>query len=568
MNLIRLFVESPVKVAVGALLISLFGTVALLRMPMQLIPEVETPMLTIETRWPGASPQEIEQEIVHEQEAQLKSVEGVIKMSSESADSLGRILLEFSVGSDMEKALLDVNSRLNQVPEYPEDADQPVISTSNVDDRPIARFQLTNRRIGDETLASLQEKYASNEELVRGLERIRETKNDGLAMLRLRELASRFPEANEAFPKDAVEVVTLKRFTEDEIESRFERVDGVSQAEITGGLEDELQVIVDPEQLAARSLTIDDVARVLRGQNQDTSAGDYSEGKRRYVVRTLGQFRSTKQVEEQLLIVQNGAPVYVRDVARVRLGYKKPDGVTRRFGVSTIGVNVLRETGANVLDVMDRLRETTNELNEGLLADRGLQLVQTYDETEYIYSAVGLVQENIFVGSALTMIVLMMFLHMGARTVIVAPMILGTSVAAAYLSPWFFVIALALIVGSGFWWARGALVVCLMIPISIIGTFMVMQLMGRTLNVISLAGLAFAIGMLVDNAVVVLENIYRRHDELSRRSRLRSAGVRKSGARSFRRRSRRSPSFCRSSSFSRRRGSCSATSRSPSRRRR
>ncbi|MFN9550669.1 MAG: efflux RND transporter permease subunit, partial [Pirellulaceae bacterium] len=112
-------VKSPAKVIVGVLLVALFGTVALLRMPMQLTPEVQTPTITIETRWPGASPQEVEQEIVIEQEEQLKGVEGVVKMSSESTDSLGRITLEFLVGTPMERAVVDVIGRLEQVPQYP-----------------------------------------------------------------------------------------------------------------------------------------------------------------------------------------------------------------------------------------------------------------------------------------------------------------------------------------------------------------------------------------------------------------------------------------------------------------
>ncbi|MEQ9071586.1 MAG: efflux RND transporter permease subunit, partial [Gimesia chilikensis] len=141
----------------------------------------------------------------------------------------------------------------------------------------------------------------------------------------------------------------------------------------------------------------------------------------------------------------------------------------------------------------------------------GLQLVQVYDETDYIYSSVDLVKNNIFIGGALTMIVLMSFLHLGIRTLIVVPFIILSAVAAAYISPWFFAVCLALIIGAGFWFARGALVVGLAIPTSIIGTFLILGLMGRSLNVISLAGLAFAVGMLVDNAVVVLENIFRRY---------------------------------------------------------
>ncbi|MBI1309918.1 AcrB/AcrD/AcrF family protein [bacterium] len=508
MHLIGSFIRNPVKVSVGVLLTALFGLVALDRMPMQLTPEVQRPTITVETRWPGASPQEVEREIILEQEEQLKTVEGVVRLLSESADSKGTITLEFQVGTNMEESLLKVNSRLQQVPEYPEDADQPIISTSNSSDRPIAWFIFSARQPTDKELVEFQQRHP---ELAEHIEPVRQAHNIGLATLRLRGLAAEYPEVKaELLPPDGLDVTKLRRFAEDEIEARFERVPGVSQANVLGGLEEELQVVIDPDELAARQLTILDVRRVLRGQNADTSAGDFWEGKRRWVVRTLGQFRDIEEVEKQILATRDGSPVYVRDVAEVRLGFKKPDGLVRRFGESSIAVNCIRETGANVLDVMDGLKEARADIDENILRPRGLQLTQVYDETEYIYSAVDLVQQNIFIGGALTMIVLMLFLHLGMRTLLLAPGIVAAAIAAAYLSPWFFAISLALIIGAGFWFARGALVVGLAIPISIVGTFLILGLLGRSLNVISLAGLAFAVGMLVDNAVVVLENIFRR----------------------------------------------------------
>jgi HAE1 family hydrophobic/amphiphilic exporter-1 len=509
MQLIESIIRNPVKVTVGVLLVVLFGLVALDRMPMQLTPEVQRPTISVETSWPGASPQEVEREIVLEQEEQLKSVEGVVKLSSQSSDSKGTITLEFQVGTKMDEALLKVNSRLQQVPEYPEDADQPIISTSNASDRPIAWFILSSRCPTDADLAAFQKEHP---EIEKELQRVRDTENLGLAMLRLRLLGKDHPEVKEKLlPPDGTDVTKLRRFAEDEIEARFERVSGVSQSNVLGGLEDELQVVIDPEQLAARELTIADVRAVLRGQNTNTSAGDFWEGKRRWVVRTVGQFRSVEEVESQLLAVRGGAPVYVRDVATVRHGYKKPDGLVRRFGESSIAINCVRETGANVLDIMDGLREARADIDENILKPRGLQLTQVYDETEYIHSAVDLVKQNIFIGGALTMIVLMLFLHLGVRTLMIAPFVFVSAVAAAYVSPWFFAVSLAIMIGAGFWFARGALVVGLAIPTSIVGTFLILGLMGRSLNVISLAGLAFAVGMLVDNAVVVLENIFRRY---------------------------------------------------------
>jgi HAE1 family hydrophobic/amphiphilic exporter-1 len=506
MHLIESFIGNPVKVTVGVLLVALFGVVALERMPMQLTPEVQTPTITVQTRWPGASPQEIEREITLEQEEQLKSVEGLKKMSSQSSDSQSRIALEFLVGTDMDEALLKVNSRLQQVREYPEDADQPVISTANSDDRPIAWFMLSARRPSDQQLVEFRDRHPK---LASRIQAIRESHSEGLRVFRLRAMAVDHPEVTELLPPD-VDVTRMRRFAENEIESRFERVPGISQSNVFGGLEEELQVIVDAEKLAARQITIADVQRVLRGQNKDTSAGDFSEGKRRWVVRTLGQFRDPEAVKNQLLVVQNGAPIYVGDVAEVKLGFKKSTGVVRRFGEVSISLNCIRESGANVLEVMEGLREANRRINAEVLEPLGLQLSQVYDETDYIYSAIALVRQNIFLGGALTMIVLMVFLHLDVRTLLVVPLVVAAALAATYVSPWFAVPGLLILIAAGFWLARGALLVGAAIPTSIIGTFLILGLLGRSLNVISLAGLAFAVGMLVDNAVVVLENIMRR----------------------------------------------------------
>ncbi len=154
------------------------------------------------------------------------------------------------------------------------------------------------------------------------------------------------------------------------------------------------------------------------------------------MVRTLGQFRTPEQVRNQLLAVRDGAPVYVRDVADVRLGFKKPDGLVRRFG------EIEHRDQLRPRDGRQRARRDGGRsarpprmLNEEILNPSGLILTQVYDETEYINSSVNLVQQNIFIGGALTMIVLMLFLHLGVRTLLVIPLILATALAAVYCQP-------------------------------------------------------------------------------------------------------------------------------------
>ena len=415
MKIIEYSTNNPVKVAVGAIFILLFGLLALFRIPVQLVPDVEKPQITVETRWIGASPQEIEQEIIHEQEEMLKSVENLRKLTSKSFNGRGEILLEFGVGVDKSTALLDVANKLDQVQEYPENVDEPVISTVNTGDRPIAWF----------TLRTL--------------------------------------------PGNNIDVTDLRDFAEDHIESRFERVPGVANSNIHGGAEREMQVIIDPHALASSQLTILDVRRALISTNINISGGDIDEGKNRFVVRTLGQFKSVEEIENLVITKRDDIPVYVRDIAEVKLGYKKLEAFVRQKNEPSIAVNAQREVGANVLTVMKGLREACLELNENLLRDRGLVLEQVYDETEYIKSSIGLVRQNIVVGGILAVMILLLFLR-----------------------SW-----------------RSTLVIGLAIPISAVGTFLMVTLLGRSLNVVSLAGIAFAVGMVVDSAIVVLENIYR-----------------------------------------------------------
>ena len=466
MNLIEASVANPVKVAVGVLLVTLFGSLALVTMPIQLTPEVQIPTISVEARWLGASPQEIEREIVQPLEEQLRTVEGLVKLSSDSSDSKGTVELEFAIGTNMDQALVKTNTRIQQVRDWPIDADRPVIRTASTNDRPIA-WLILGQAVPEP--AALEKAKVDHPALAAELDRVLAARTPDLALYRLRRLVAAHPELESIKPPD-IDVEAMRRMAEDDIESRLERIDGISAADLVGGRADELQVIVDPQLLAARQLTIDDLRLALANQNKDTSGGDFWEGKRRYVVRTLGQFRSPEQVEGVIITRREGKPVYVRDVARVQLGTKKPSGVVRRFGARNIAVKITREQGANVLETMRRLRQVTDDIDRNLLGKRGLSLTLVYDETDYINSAIGLVKDNIVVGGLLTVATLLVFL----RNI------------------------------------RSTLIVALAIPVSIVGTFLALSLFGRTLNVISLAGMAFAVGMLVDNAVVVLENIFTR----------------------------------------------------------
>ncbi len=425
MNLIRLSIDRPVAVISAVLMVIMFGVLALTQIPIQLTPDVRKPVISLQTIWPGAAPVEIEREITNRQEEVLKGIKGLEQITSQSQDGRSRITLEFAVGTNMGESLLLVSNRLDRVNGYPDEADEPSIRTASSDDNPITWIVL-----------------------------IRNPGNDRA-------------------------IHTYGDFAEDVIQDRLERVNGVARVNVYGSALQEMEIVVDPDQMARYGLTVTEVVRVLRNANASLSAGDVDEGKRRYVVRTEGEFSRLDDVRQVVLRSQRDpvtggiARVTVGDIAKVNFVSKEPTASIRFNGQPAIAVNAIRETGSNVIEVMQGIRATIQEMNETVLADEGLQLRQVYDETTYIDSSIDLVQQNIFVGGTLAALILLLFLRSGGAT----------------------------------------LVVSLAIPVSIVGAFVAMAAMGRSLNVISLAGIAFAVGMVVDAAIVVLENIYRHREK-------------------------------------------------------
>ena len=261
-------------------------------------------------------------------------------------------------------------------------------------------------------------------------------------------------------------------FVTDIIKERIERVPGVGRVNVFGGSEREIHIIVDPNALARYQLTVGNLADALQSANISLGAGDIDEGKRRYVVRTEGELNHPDIIREVLLRGHNdggGGRVTIGNIAEVRFGYQEPGATIRFMGRPSIAFNAARQTGANVIEIMAGIREAVDELNQSAVPAAGLRLRQVYDETVYINSAIALVQQNIWVGGTLAALILLLFLRS----------------------------------------FRATLVISLAIPVSVVGAFVAMAALGRSINVISLAGLAFAVGMVVDAAIVVLENIYR-----------------------------------------------------------
>ena len=271
-------------------------------------------------------------------------------------------------------------------------------------------------------------------------------------------------------------------FAVDVVRERLERVPGVATSEVYGGGAKEIRVVIDPTKMARYRWTVPEVLTRMRAANIAITGGDVEEGKRRYVVRTEAELNAVATIRQVVLrtsadAVEAGsgsvARVLVGDIADVTYGFKKPTERVRTNGEAAIAINASRQVGANVIETMRGIRKAVADLNAGPIAQEKLVFRQLYDETVYITSAIDLVVKNIWFGGAIAVFILMIFLR----------------------SP------------------RATLVVGLAIPVSVVASFVAMAMLGRSINVVSLAGIAFAVGMVVDAAIVVLENIYRMREQ-------------------------------------------------------
>jgi HAE1 family hydrophobic/amphiphilic exporter-1 len=442
MSFIETCIRRPVTVTVAVLLLVLFGLLSLQRVPVQLTPTVDQPVVTITTRWFGASPQEIVREVVEEQEDVLKAVAGLRKMTSSAVEGQATIRLEFAVGVDKEVAMDEVRDRLRLVPDYPADVDEPLVEATDFESRDYIAWFVVREKPG----------FVSGNAPAPGFEH--------------------------------GEIPKLLTFFQENVKPVLERAEGVSEVQVLGGREREVQVQVDLAALASRGLGVEVLARALREENLDVTAGTIDEGKRSASVRIIGQYTTVEQIADTVIAYDaNRSPIFVRDVATVTADFKKEVSFVLERGEPVIALDAQREFGTNVIQVMNSLREQVAYVNDVVLGQRGwgIEIQQVYDQTLYINRSIDNASRNLLVGAALAGGVLFVVLRsLGATLVIVVAM-----------------------------------------PISVIGTILGMTLFGRSLNVISMAGLTFAVGMGIDNAIVVLENIFR-HREMGK-DRIRAA---------------------------------------------
>ncbi|WP_440875946.1 efflux RND transporter permease subunit [Thalassotalea sp. PLHSN55] len=408
-------VKRGTLVAVVVLITTILGLVAALNIPVQMIPDLEVRTITVQTGWPGATPQDVEKEILIEQERYLRSLPNLQRMVSYARMGSASIELEFPFGVDPNDALIRVNNALSQVPAYPENVDQPRLFSSSFSGNAFMYFVLKPQK---------------------------------------------------GNPLD-LDVDLLRDFADDFIRPRMESVPGVSEVGIRGGAERQIQIKVDAARLAQRGISLPQLRTAIRNRNKDTSAGDIESGKSRYLLRVVGRFEQINELENLIVSRKNNANILLKDVAKVSLDHFETRALSFNSGERTISLSVRRESGSNVLAIKEQMLPVVEDINKQLLVQNGLELKLTSDDVKYVASSLKNVWTNLGLGALLATLVMYFFLRSGKAT----------------------------------------LVGVLGIPLCTIAAFLALMIFGRTINVISLAGVAFAIGMTVDNTIVVLEAI-------------------------------------------------------------
>ena len=415
MNLTELSTRQWPSVAAAVALVALFGLTSIASLPIQLLPTIEEPQISVANFWRAAAPEEMEANIVEPQENVLRNTPGVTSINSFIGRGSGFVNLSFAVGTDIQTAKLDVINNLTQAPPRPGDALEPRVNVGGGGQTPGAASLLIRVLPGNPN----------------------------------RELSS------------------YQKLIEDQVEPRLARIPGVSQVNLQGEQPKELHITFDSYRAAALGVQVNDITATI-ARATDSSGGFADVGRRQYTVRFIGQFEPA-QLNELIVGWSNERPIYLSEVADVEIVPRKQDGFTLRNGYPAYYITIDRDYEANTVAILDEVNKAIVELNENVLHDAGLEMDLSFDASVHIRRAVALVKNNLGLGLLLAIGVL--YFLMRSR--------------------------------------RATFLVTATVPLSVLVAFVALRLFDKSLNVISLAGLAFSVGLVMDAAIVTLENIVR-----------------------------------------------------------
>jgi HAE1 family hydrophobic/amphiphilic exporter-1 len=414
MSLPSISVRRPVAVWMFFLAVVLLGVVSYVRLPIDLLPDVSYPRLVVHAAYLEVAPAEIERQVTERIEAAAAGVPGVERVTSVSREGVSLVTLRFAWGTDMDFAMLAVREAMDDAREgLPESVGRPTILRVDPQSEPVMTLSLAG----------------------------------GGDLWRTKELAE----------------TVFRR--------RLEQLDGVARAAVTGGLDREIQVEVDPVRLESYGLTVEDISTALDAANVSAPGGTIMQGRYRYPLRTLGEFQSVEEISRVIVGREAAGVVRLGDVARVVDGYAEREAIARYGGEEAVGILIFKESGANTVAVAESVDEVVAQLSveyPTVTAD------VASSQAGFIADSIANVVQDLVLGGILASLALFFFLR----------------------DP------------------RYPAAIALAIPISVVGTFALMDVAGVSLNIMSIGGLALGVGMLLDNSIVVLENVSRNREEL------------------------------------------------------
>ncbi|NOT44824.1 MAG: efflux RND transporter permease subunit [Acidobacteria bacterium] len=415
MSIPRIAIHRPVTMFMLSAVIVLLGLISLSRLPVDLMPDVSYPTITVSVNYSGVGPLEMEELVTRPIEQAVSAVAGLEQMESTSSEGRSTVRLNFAWGSNIDASLDDVRSRIDRIrARLPEEAEAPTVFRFDSDTQPII----------------------------------------GLGM------------------EGDFDPVTLREIAENDLSPRLERVPGVAAVTINGGLRRQIHVELSKEKITALNLGVDRVVQILRTENRNIPLGEIYQGDASFLVRSQGQFSSLDELRDLVVMTRDGVPVYMRDIADVVDATEDRRSVMRINGTPGLRIQIQKQSGENTVAVASGIKAEMERINRDV---PGVKLTVLEDNSRFIDQAITNVQEHAMLGGLLVIVIIFAFLRD----------------------------------------FRSTLIVCLSIPISIVGTFALLYFAGFTLNTMTFGGLALGVGMIVDASIVVLENTFR-HLELGK----------------------------------------------------
>jgi multidrug efflux pump len=415
MTLSRISIQRPVLASMMSLALVLFGLISLTRLPVRELPDIDPPIVSVTTVYPGANAVVVETEITERLEEAINNIEGIKILTSQSQEQVSRITIEFDLSRDIDLAAQDVRDRVARVRgRLPDSIKEPIVEKQDADANPVMWIGLNSERYTRLELTTLAEK---------------------------------------------------------QIKNRLQTVRGVSSIYIGGEQRFAMRLWLDAEKMAAHQVTVLDVERALRQQNVELPSGRVENLEREMTIQTLGELKTSEEFN-RLVIKSDGVKIVrLRDVGEARDGVENERTVARTDGKPCIFLGVVKQSKANTVEVAQGIKKEVENLKQTLPA--GIAMAVNFDESVYVEHAIKEVWITLGVAFLLVVLIVFLFLHN----------------------------------------VRATLIPAVVIPVSIVATFMVMSLLGYSINILTMLALVLSIGIVVDDAIVVLENIYRHIEE-------------------------------------------------------